>query len=61
MILNKGSGRNREEDKIGVMKWLIAVFCLFAWRMICSNFPRVLMFQNSSPMLSSLSLPPTWS
>ena len=24
-ILNKGSGRNKEDDKIGVMKWLIAV------------------------------------
>ena len=30
MILNKGSGRNREEDKIGVMKWLIAVICDYA-------------------------------
>lgn len=25
-ILNKGSGRNREEDKLGVMKWLTAVW-----------------------------------
>ena len=30
VILNKGSGRNREEDKIGVMKWLIAVICDYA-------------------------------
>lgn len=27
-ILNKGSGRNKEDDKIGVMKWLIAVVFL---------------------------------
>ena len=53
-ILNKGSGRNREEDKIGVMKWLIAVFCEYGWRMIFSNCPRVLMFRSSSPILSSL-------
>ena len=24
-ILNRGSGRNREDDKIVVMKWMIAV------------------------------------
>ena len=38
-ILNKGSGRNKEDDKIGVMKWLIAVV-LWVLIYICSNFQR---------------------
>lgn len=56
-ILNKGSGRNKEDDKIGVMKWLIAVvFWVLAF--ICSNFQREWMFLSSSLMLSNLLLLP---
>ena len=29
-VLNRGSGRNREDDKIVVMKWMIAVFAQLA-------------------------------